>query len=65
MLFSLDCPFGFFGEGCSSQCGHCLHQTCHHVTGVCEQGCEPGYQAPNCTEGILCNIKIVFIRFFF
>lgn len=52
MLFSLDCPFGFFGDGCSSQCGHCLHQTtCHHVTGVCEQGCEPGYQAPSCTEG--------------
>lgn len=62
----LECSDGFYGEECSSSCGHCLNDSaCHHVTGTCDQGCEPGYQAPNCTEGILCNIKKVFIRFYF
>lgn len=47
------CTTGFYGEKCSSICGYCLNNSvCDHVTGVCEQGCEPGYQGENCTEGM-------------
>lgn len=50
----LECRYGYYGERCSNECGHCLNNTaCHHVTGTCENGCEPGYKAPNCTDGII------------
>lgn len=49
----LECSYGYYGERCSNKCGQCLNSTaCHHVTGTCVNGCEPGYKAPNCTEGI-------------
>lgn len=50
----LECRYGYYGERCSNECGHCLNNTaCHHVTGTCVNGCEPGYKAPNCTKGII------------
>lgn len=52
MFISLECPAGLYGEHCSNNCGNCLHNTnCHHVNGTCSEGCEPGYQEHNCTEG--------------
>lgn len=46
------CTAGYYGEHCISICGHCLNNSaCDHITGVCEQGCEPGYQGEICTEG--------------
>lgn len=46
------CTTGYYGEKCNSICGHCLNNSaCDQVTGVCEQGCEPGYEGENCTEG--------------
>lgn len=63
--FLIECMVGFYGDKCNSSCGHCLNNTaCHHITGVCNQQCEPGYQAPNCTEGIIllktCNKQYIF-----
>lgn len=50
---SLECLPGNFGQQCNNSCGHCFNQSaCHHVTGICAKGCEPGYQSSNCTEGI-------------
>lgn len=49
----LECMPGSFGQQCNNSCGHCFNQTaCHHVTGTCAKGCEPGYQASNCIGGI-------------
>lgn len=48
----LECIAGYYGEECGSICGYCLdNTTCHHVTGSCNEGCQSGYQEPNCTEG--------------
>lgn len=53
-----ECSDGYYGEECSSSCGRCLNDSaCQHITGVCDQGCEPGYQTPNCTQGILVTYK--------
>lgn len=59
-----ECPAGYYGDRCSNSCGFCLdNSTCHHETGVCEQGCRPGYQTPKCISacdkrkyGINCSI---------
>lgn len=44
-----------FGENCSKQCGGCLNGTdCHHVSGQCYHGCDPGwYQTTYCN--VICN----------
>lgn len=48
----LECIAGYYGEECGSICGYCLdNTTCHHVIGSCNEGCQSGYQEPNCTEG--------------
>lgn len=50
-LFS-ECIAGFYGENCNNNCGHCLKKTaCHHINGMCDEECEPGYKVPYCTEG--------------
>lgn len=44
---------GYYGEQCNSICGHCLNNSaCDHDTGVCEQGCEPGYEGEKCIKGM-------------
>lgn len=52
MAFSpLECDAGLFGENCSRFCGHCFEiKKCHHVTGICPKGCEPGYRGNDCKE---------------
>lgn len=51
---SIECMAGFYGDACSNSCRHCLNNTaCHHVTGICDQGCESGYRAPNCSIGMI------------
>lgn len=48
------CKPGFFGENCAHACGHCLNeQACDPVSGVCENGCEPGWEGLFCTQGNL------------
>lgn len=53
MIFiRLECIAGYFGDDCERICGYCLdNTTCHHVTGSCSIGCQPGYQELNCTKG--------------
>lgn len=52
IFVSLECPVGLYGDHCNNNCGNCLNNTtCHHVNGTCFEGCEPGYQEHNCTEG--------------
>lgn len=46
----LECVRGVFGDACKNQCGNCANNTkCHHVTGTCLHGCEPGYLEDDCS----------------
>lgn len=48
----LVCTHGMFGDGCKNKCGNCANNTkCHHVTGTCLHGCEPGYLEDDCSLG--------------
>lgn len=40
------------GHNCISICGHCVNgKPCQRDTGVCDLGCDPGYQTLHCIEG--------------
>lgn len=46
------CTAGYYGEQCNGICGHCLNNSACDDTGVCEQGCEPGYEGEKCIKGM-------------
>ena len=47
-----ECGNGTFGQDCSESCGTCLREEqCHHVNGICMNGCDRGFQGNKCTEG--------------
>lgn len=47
----LECTFGNYGAHCTQTCSvNCYHGKCDAYTGVCSQGCLPGYIPPYCTE---------------
>lgn len=44
-LFSQVYKAGKYGKACHENCGACVNSTvCNHITGLCELGCEPGWQ---------------------
>ena len=53
--FFIECAFGFYGIGCLQECSSfCkISRNCHHVTGLCKDGCKNGWQGNNCFEGML------------
>lgn len=43
------CINGYYGIGCSTQCGNCMNsEQCHHVNGICMNGCDNGYKGDKC-----------------
>lgn len=42
--------------GVKIKCNGDEPKQCHHINGTCINGCDSGYQGPNCTEG---NVRIV------
>lgn len=54
-IFSVltECIKEWYGLNCSQQCsGHCRYgNTCNHVTGVCDGGCEAGWAGYLCDKG--------------
>ncbi|GFR91574.1 receptor-type tyrosine-protein phosphatase T [Elysia marginata] len=47
-----ECTMGHFGDGCRENCSeHCAgyQSACNHISGICYEGCDPGYQ------GLLCK----------
>lgn len=54
MLISSACRKGWYGVNCSQQCeGHCRdNNTCNHVTGQCDRGCDAGWTGMMCNQGI-------------
>lgn len=54
LLSFKECSKGYYGNGCSEKCGHCVEQNgCHHINGSCLNGCKEGYM------GILCNKSMI------
>ncbi|GFN78785.1 multiple epidermal growth factor-like domains 10 [Plakobranchus ocellatus] len=48
------CEDGSYGSGCLNSCSDKCAQTtniCDRFNGHCNGGCEPGYEAPVCTQG--------------
>lgn len=54
IIYVLECDDGKYGYNCTYNCsGHCLSDsTCNKQTGHCDGGCEPGYTAKDCSNGI-------------
>ena len=51
--FSKECAKGYYGDGCSEVCGHCVDQNdCHHINGTCFNGCKEGYMGNLCKTGM-------------
>lgn len=46
----LDCPPGRYGANCNEICSFHCQNTCDQYTGVCLNGCSPGYKMPYCRE---------------
>lgn len=45
----LDCELGNYGADCKQTCSSgCYNNTCDLYTGVCSEGCLPGYIPPYC-----------------
>ena len=43
------CSNNTYGLHCTLTCGNCSNgQQCHHVTGICPQGCVQGYDGDTC-----------------
>lgn len=60
-IISSACQRGFFGTNCATKCAdNC--DDCNDVSGLCDQGCLPGFTGYVCQEGksskISCKIKI-------
>lgn len=52
-LFNKACPVGYYGLQCESKCfGHCKDsETCNHINGLCDNGCDDGWTESNCNKG--------------
>ena len=52
-FFFKECAKGYYGNGCSEVCGHCVDQNgCHHINGSCLNGCKEGYMGDLCKTGM-------------
>ena len=52
------CSQGTFGKECNATCGNCQGE-CDHISGICLNGCAPGYIGPLCkTRKYLVNLRI-------
>ena len=55
---SSGCPVEHYGRNCQYICGHCSGQSCDVATGICPDGCDPGFHGNRCDEGtVFCFIK--------
>lgn len=52
-VFLTECQKWWFGDKCGQKCkGHCRdNSTCNHVTGQCDEGCDPGWTGTRCDDG--------------
>lgn len=50
--FFLECEDYFFGQNCNDMCNTTCN-SCNKTTGVCDNGCHPGWRGSFCEEGLL------------
>lgn len=61
-----ECKEWWFGDNCSQQCvGYCRdNNTCNHVTGQCNRGCDAGWTGDMCKKGEFLTAFYVWYIFF-
>lgn len=65
--FCIECSPEYFGMDCSELCSeNCINKKqCHHVSGVCFNGCQDGYIGSLCTDGkkysFFCKVRSTWI----
>lgn len=48
----IECDGNKYGLGCENRCGNCsTGEQCHHVNGVCKNGCDVGVYGDKCYKG--------------
>ena len=59
MLFITVCDGNTYGQDCTTSCGNCINEDqCHHVTGVCPNGCDKGVYGENCDKGNVIKVEL-------
>lgn len=62
-----ECVDGTYGDNCTHRCsGNCLKNLpCNKQTGICNDGCIPGYTNKNCSSGKVVETQLkIFIYTF-
>lgn len=60
-----DCDGKTYGFGCKENCGKCRGGAqCNHVTGTCQNGCDPGVYGDRCDKGTISLTEESFERYF-
>lgn len=50
-FFVAECENGRHGASCGMTCGRCKDDVpCNRSTGICENGCKPGWEGKYCTQ---------------
>jgi hypothetical protein len=44
------CEKHYYGANCEQACGHCVNDNCDAMTGLCVEGCTPGYHPLQCRK---------------
>ena len=52
-----ECTYGYYGDGCSNECGQCQTPPCNNIDGICPNAanlasgaCNPGYIGAKCDQ---------------
>ena len=52
-----ECSKGYYGDGCSEECGHCFDLNgCLHINGSCLKGCKEGYIGDICKTSMILSL---------
>ncbi|KAL4230214.1 hypothetical protein ACF0H5_010599 [Mactra antiquata] len=46
-----ECPVGTYGEQCEGTCNCADNVACNEITGICPDGCQPGWTGNQCNQG--------------
>lgn len=63
-LFNSECDDKHFGPNCIEMCNSTC-KSCNKSTGICDNGCHPGWRGVFCEEGMFINMQTLIIMVFF
>lgn len=61
LYFYLECDDGYFGPNCIEPC-NATCRSCNKSSGVCDNGCKPGWRGLYCQEGIFCYSRLIHVQ---